>query len=85
MDLLTFVDEDLDLAEAEVLLVFAVVPQVHKLAAVTLVLVAVEERLLILKYRIKFSIFHGYFNCVLQAKLIISGNICVMNRDSRNP
>ena len=46
---LTFVDEDLDLAESEVLLVLAVVPQVHELPAVTLVLVAVEQRLLILE------------------------------------
>ena len=46
---LTFVDEDLDLAESEVLLVLAVVPQVHELTAVTLVLVAVEQRLLILE------------------------------------
>ena len=46
---LTFVDEDLDLAEAEVLLVLAVVPQVDELPAVALVLVAVEQRLLVLK------------------------------------
>ena len=46
---LTFVDEDFDLAESEVLLVLAVVPQVDELAAVTLVLVAVEQRLLVLK------------------------------------
>ena len=42
-------DEDLDLAEAEVLLVLAVVPQVHELPAVALVLVAIEKRLLVLK------------------------------------
>ena len=42
-------DEDLDLAEPEVLLVLAVVPQVDELPAVALVLVAVEQRLLVLK------------------------------------
>ena len=66
-------DEDLDLAEAEVLLVFAVVPQVHKLAAVTLVLVAVEERLLILKYRIKFTIFHGILIVFCKQNLSFQG------------
>ena len=46
---LTFVFENLDLALAKVLLILAVVAQVDELAGVALVLVAVEQRLLVLR------------------------------------
>ena len=43
--------EDLDLAQSEVLYVFAVVAYVDELAGMTLVVVAIEQRLLILEMK----------------------------------